>query len=162
MVALLAWGHDDMHDHRDSRPVTLDELERFHGHIGPYVALGARMGVHAISEREIPKYFGLHVHVECPPEPPFSCLIDGLQAATGATMGKKNIEHIIADKIRVTITDTKTKKQVSYTIKQSIMDMMKEMPNTMEKSRSIRPQTVFHEARGIVRYKIGSRIISPQ
>jgi len=115
----------EMHSKVELRPVTIAELERFHGHVGPNVALGARMGEHAVTARGIPKYFGLTVVVECGAEPPASCIIDGLQFATGATMGKKNIQHVPADEFKVTISQNKTDNKVTYTLKSSTKEMLK-------------------------------------
>ncbi len=115
----------EMHSTVEFRPVTMAELERFHGHVGPNVAMGARMGEHAITVHKIPKYFGLTVVVECPAEPPGSCIIDGLQAATGATMGKKNIRHVQADEFKVTISQNDTDNKVTYTLKSSTKELLK-------------------------------------
>ncbi|MEE4196867.1 MAG: nucleoside hydrolase [Bacteroidales bacterium] len=57
-----------------------------HRHVGVYTLIGAKMGVRA---RE---YFGagmdeLHIVSHAGLEPPFSCLNDGLQVSTGATLG---------------------------------------------------------------------------
>ncbi|MCG3196189.1 MAG: formylmethanofuran dehydrogenase subunit E [Candidatus Omnitrophica bacterium] len=82
-------------------PVTEAELVRFHGHLGPFVVLGAKMGELAIGQHHIPRYFGLTVEVQGPISPPRSCLVDGLQWATGATMGKGNIRQTPSEEIRV-------------------------------------------------------------
>jgi formylmethanofuran dehydrogenase subunit E len=87
--------------------------------------MGARMGEHAVTVHKIPKYFGLTVVVECPAEPPGSCIIDGLQAATGATMGKKNIRHVQADEFKVTISQNDTDNKVTYTLKSSTKELLK-------------------------------------
>lgn len=68
-------------------PEELIPLKRFHGHLGPYVVIGYRMGKLA-RERFAGKmsavvFTGRH--------PPMSCLIDGVQFTTGCTMGKNNI-----------------------------------------------------------------------
>lgn len=116
----------DMHTKVPFESLTLQDLERFHGHVGPYVALGARMGEHAVIVHKIPRYFGLHVQVQCPKSPPPSCIIDGLQQATGATMGKKNIVHIPVDSgVKVTIQDKEDNRQVIYTIKPEVYSLLK-------------------------------------
>jgi formylmethanofuran dehydrogenase subunit E len=68
-------------------PEELIPLKRFHGHLGPYVVIGYRMGKLA-RERFAGKmtavvFTGRH--------PPMSCLIDGVQFTTGCTLGKNNI-----------------------------------------------------------------------
>ena len=82
------------------------------------------MGQHAITHYNVPRYFGLEVIAECQDEPPFSCLIDGLQVSLGATMGKKNIKHVLAEDIRVSVSVNETKKKYVYTIKSSVKNMI--------------------------------------
>lgn len=68
----------------------MDEIESiryFHGHLGPNVIYGYRMGKIARPERlkdAVAKVF-------CGSTPPMSCLIDGIQMTSGCTMGKNNI-----------------------------------------------------------------------
>ncbi len=119
-------GHEgtEMHSHVSFRPVTMDELERFHGHLGPFVVLGAKMGEYAVTEYEMPRYFGVTVMVECPKEPPHSCLIDGLMVTSGATYGKKNIQHSFADKIRVFISNDENGDSVIFQLKDSTLERL--------------------------------------
>lgn len=115
-----------MHSDVPYKPLTPELLERFHGHLGPYVAFGGLIGEHAINTYDVPRFFGLHVTVECPPGPPPACLIDGLQTSLGVTYGKKNIVHIPTDHIEVEIHDLRRDKEYIYTIKPSAMAMLKE------------------------------------
>jgi formylmethanofuran dehydrogenase subunit E len=68
-------------------PDELIPLKRFHGHLGPYVVIGYRMGKLARQRFEgkmtAVVFTGKH--------PPMSCLIDGVQFTTGCTLGKNNI-----------------------------------------------------------------------
>ncbi len=63
---------------------------RFHGHIGPFLAIGLKMGMLAneILGRDP---FSTSVEVWVEPKPPRSCTVDGVQFVTGCTMGKGNI-----------------------------------------------------------------------
>jgi pyrimidine-specific ribonucleoside hydrolase len=61
-----------------------------HRHLGTYSLIGAKMGIRArellgatVDELRVESHAGL--------EPPLSCLTDGLQVATGATMGRGTI-----------------------------------------------------------------------
>lgn len=65
---------------------------KLHGHAGPYLNLGIRMGLLALDLLDAKGYFDLSVIVELKNRTPFSCLIDGLQISTGCTMGKGNIQ----------------------------------------------------------------------
>lgn len=68
----------------------LAALHRFHGHVGPYVILGYRLGLRLLELLPAEKYH-LRIDVACHPEPPRTCLLDGLQLASGCTMGKRDL-----------------------------------------------------------------------
>ena len=69
----------------------LQKLKNFHGHLGPYVLLGYKIGRLAVAKLRTKNkelrtdYFG-------PAKTPYTCLVDGLQMATGCTYGKRNIK----------------------------------------------------------------------
>ena len=141
-------GHDHSHDgtmtsHVEFRPLTEEELERFHGHLGPFVVLGAKMGEHAVTVHQIPRYFGLTVLVECPDSPPSSCLIDGLQPSTGATMGKRNIKITPAEEVKVTIINDDSGKKVIYKLKASTKALFKRWADENTITITERGQRVF-------------------
>ena len=69
--------------------------DEFHGHLGVFSIVGAKMGIKA---REL---FGvgpdmLEVTTYAGSKPPYSCLTDGIQVSTGATLGMGTI-HLAAD-----------------------------------------------------------------
>ena len=72
----------------DEEPLVL--IERFHGHVGPYVVLGYRTGRLAI-ERLGVNAFRIRADVRAGNRPPMSCYVDGVQLGSGCTMGKGNI-----------------------------------------------------------------------
>ena len=65
---------------------------KLHGHAGPYLNLGIRMGLLALEMLDVKGYFDLVTEVDLRYHTPISCLIDGLQISTGCTMGKGNIK----------------------------------------------------------------------
>jgi len=83
----------------DPAAVQLEELlERgteFHGHLGPFLVCGLRMGLLALRELDSWGHFDLQAVVETGTTPPLSCLIDGIQVATGCTLGKGNTKSCI-------------------------------------------------------------------
>ena len=72
--------------------VILNRAEEFHGHLGPFLVLGVRMGL--IGVREL-KAKGnekkLRVTAMLKHSVPFSCVIDGIQVATKCTIGNKKL-----------------------------------------------------------------------
>jgi formylmethanofuran dehydrogenase subunit E len=74
----------------------LEAVARAHGGAGPWAVAGYRMGVYAIAKLALPRgSFDLEVRHESPAEVQFSCVADGAQAATGASMGKLNLTHAV-------------------------------------------------------------------
>ena len=68
----------------------IELIRKFHGHLGPNVIFGYRMGKLVRSAR--PK--DVVANVYCGSEVPLSCLIDGIQLSSGCTMGKNNIKVV--------------------------------------------------------------------
>jgi len=62
-----------------------------HGHIGPFLVAGIRMGLLALRELQSPGYFGLRAESQAGQETPLSCLNDGVQIGSGCTAGKGNL-----------------------------------------------------------------------
>lgn len=102
----------------------LEAAKAFHGHLGPYLALGLRLGEFALSVLKAKKHFGIKVTVHCPPQPPPSCMVDGLQISTGATYGKRNIELVPSDEIVVQFVNTDTNEHLTLRVPESVREQM--------------------------------------
>jgi formylmethanofuran dehydrogenase subunit E len=68
----------------------LKKIEQFHGHVGPYVIIGYKMGLLA-KEKLGSDPFSKKVVVCTGTNPPLSCIIDGIQISSGCTYGKGNL-----------------------------------------------------------------------
>ncbi len=108
-------------------PTTID-LERmiergvtFHGHLGPYLVAGIRMGLLALDLLKSPGYFGISAVSEAGRKPPMSCLSDGVQIGSGCTAGKGNLEVRDTAQPRVTFrTDEGT--GVTLTLRREMVE----------------------------------------
>jgi formylmethanofuran dehydrogenase subunit E len=100
------------HYHRSkSDPDWLAYAAQFHGHLGPWAAAGTRLGMAGVREAGAHGYFDVEVTCEGPfVKPPNSCFLDGLQVATGATLGKRNLHWNPGktDEIIVRVKNTRT------------------------------------------------------
>ncbi len=103
----------DAHTHSHCRYYNLNpdfsiaDLAAFHGHLGPYIVLGYRIGKY-VREHFCDDPFQMKAEVHCAGTPPQSCLADGVQLGSGCTLGKRNIEIVLSEKIRcVFVTDGK-------------------------------------------------------
>jgi len=70
----------------------LKKAEEFHGHLGPFLTLGVRMGLIGIRELRVKRNEEkLRVTAMLEFSVPFSCVIDGIQVATRCTIGNKKL-----------------------------------------------------------------------
>lgn len=79
----------------DGLPEVLGMAKTFHGHLGPNVALGVRMGrifVDKLGDEPLgERPFSFQITVYTGTTPPISCLMDGLQLSTLCTVGNGGI-----------------------------------------------------------------------
>ncbi len=98
---------------------SLSRVLDYHGHLGPWAVIGYRVGKRALKES------GLHrstkdlvvVHY-CPEAVQYTCMLDGLHAATGASIGKLTLKHEIvpAEQLHTIVIDRAHGKQYQFTI----------------------------------------------
>lgn len=62
-----------------------------HGHLGPFLVAGIRMGLLAVETLSSPGYFGIRAESDAGSITPQSCLNDGIQIGSGCTAGKGNL-----------------------------------------------------------------------
>lgn len=75
-------------------------MSAFHGHLGPYVVVGYRMGQYARSSMN----GKIRAVVLTGLRPPVSCVVDGIQFSSGCTLGKGNIEVRDEGKVHATFS----------------------------------------------------------
>ena len=68
----------------------MKQIERFHGHLGPYAVIGYKMGEKA-NKLLGSDPFSKSAVVWTGSTPPMSCIIDGIQLSSGCTLGKGNL-----------------------------------------------------------------------
>lgn len=83
---------------------SIEDLAAFHGHLGPYIVQGYRMGKYA-RRYFCGDPFKMSAVVYCSGKPPQSCLADGVQIGSGCTLGKRNIDIVVGDDVRCEFTN---------------------------------------------------------
>jgi formylmethanofuran dehydrogenase subunit E len=66
---------------------------RLHGHLGPFLVIGVRIGVtvkQMLKLENQPTTY-LHAHIQVPLRTPFSCTLDGIQSTTHCTIGNRRL-----------------------------------------------------------------------
>ncbi|MEA1993887.1 MAG: formylmethanofuran dehydrogenase subunit E family protein [Euryarchaeota archaeon] len=76
----------------------LKRAAEFHGHLGPYLVLGMRMGTMARKTLDATP-FEIRAEIRTNDKTPRSCVLDGIQFTSGCTLGKRNIELIKSNEI---------------------------------------------------------------
>ena len=115
-----------------SDPAWLATVVQFHGHLGPSVVAGARMGMIGLRAVEAKGYFDVEITCEGPlAKPPQSCYLDGVQVTTGATLGKRTLQWVQADRLTMRIKNTRTGK----------IAVLRPSPALIELLTSFKPQS---------------------
>jgi formylmethanofuran dehydrogenase subunit E len=108
-----------------SDPPWLANVVQFHGHLGPAVVAGARMGMIGLCAVEAKGYFDVEVTCEGPlAKPPQACFLDGVQVATGATMGKRSLHWVQADQVLVRVKNIRTGRIVDVRPTPALLDLL--------------------------------------
>jgi formylmethanofuran dehydrogenase subunit E len=117
----------------------IKEAVSFHGHLGPFLVLGVRMGLIGLRELCVKKGNSkLRVTAILERTVPFSCAIDGIQVATGCTVGNgrlklKNTKNIIASEFRLD-----GKENVIVTLKpMKFKELQKALPKDVHSYKNI-------------------------
>src|SRR5208337_4205936 len=106
-------------------PAWLGQVVQLHGHLGPSVVAGARMGMIGRDAVGAKGYFDVEVTCDGPmAKPPQSCFLDGIQVATGATMGKRTLAWVQADRIAMRVRNTRTGETAELRPTPALMELL--------------------------------------
>jgi len=115
----------------------------FHGHQCPFMPIGYRMGRLALEklgvERE--KDHGFFVIAELGEGHPQTCMMDGIQAATGATFGKLLISKTFYGKLAATFYHPQ-KGAVRFSLKPDAVDGMGKFEFIAMRKKGIEPSQI--------------------
>ena len=106
---------------------------RFHGHVGPFLAIGLRMGLLA-NERMGRAPMDMKAEVRVVPRPPRSCTLDGIQYASGCTLGKASI-RVEPDPAEVAVEFRLGPRTLGIRLRQDFLERMeRELEGSPEKA----------------------------
>ena len=120
----------------------------FHGHQCPFMPLGYRMGRLAMEKLGVEREpdHGFFVFPELGEGHPQTCLMDGLQVATGATYGKVMMAKTFYGKLAATFYKP-GKGAVRYALKPDFVDAMGKFPFFAFRKQGMEPSQIPAEAR---------------
>jgi formylmethanofuran dehydrogenase subunit E len=67
------------------------DAEKLHGHLGPFLVIGVRMGKIAQRILSAGENGRLRAYARIPVLTPFSCILDGIQVTTSCTVGNQRL-----------------------------------------------------------------------
>lgn len=104
-------------------------VRRIHGGVGPFAMAGWVMGQHALKELRVenPRFDVEVVHAS-PAQVQYSCIADGLQAATGASLGKLNLRRIDSEQTISVIRNRTTGEARAYRLKPDFLKRFSDLP----------------------------------
>jgi formylmethanofuran dehydrogenase subunit E len=97
-----------------------------HGHLGPFLVAGIRLGLLALELLDSPGYFGIHAESDTGSITPLSCLTDGIQIGSGCTAGKGNLTITDARAARARFTTDKGR-SVEITVREEAVETFRSM-----------------------------------
>jgi formylmethanofuran dehydrogenase subunit E len=129
-----------------SDPAWLAQVVQLHGHLGPSVVAGARMGMIGRDAVGAKGYFDVEVTCEGPlAQPPQACFLDGIQAATGATTGKRTLNWVQADKLVVRVRNTQNGKTVELRPTPTLLGLLASFKSETKAGTGHGPSQQDHE-----------------
>ncbi len=107
----------------------IEFARQLHGHVGPYLVIGLKMGAAAkkalnISDAEAAI---LRTEVSVPLYPPFSCLLDGIQVSTTCTIGNQRLQFKDSKTIQATFFIEENGKTVKVTLTKPFSKILEQM-----------------------------------
>jgi len=105
--------------------LTYKETIKFHGHEGPFLAIGYQAGLYAIKTLNPKSIMDIKCRITVIPKKPFTCIIDGIQSASCCTLGKGNliIEKSTSNPPRIRFDNLKNRKSVRLKVRENIFEL---------------------------------------
>ena len=103
----------------------LEKAAEFHGHLGPFLAIGVRMGLIGLKKIDIQTDDKLTIDASLPLHVPFSCIIDGLQVTTHCTVGNQKLSLKESESIQARFKRKKDSLEAIVTLDKSMFEKMK-------------------------------------
>jgi len=103
----------------------LEKAAEFHGHLGPFLAIGVRLGLVGLKKIGQQEDDQLIIDVSLPLHVPFSCIIDGLQVTTQCTVGNQKLSLKDSDSIQARFKRENDRLEVTVVLDKSMFEEMK-------------------------------------
>jgi len=115
------------------------EAVAFHGHLGPFLVVGLRMGLIGLRELKTSgSDFDLQAIAILKQTTPFSCAIDGIQVTTHCTVGNGKLKLKDKPGIISAVFKANNERQVTVTLKPTkYEELKKELPKDRQSYKNV-------------------------
>ena len=106
----------------------IEYARKLHGHVGPYVVIGLRMGCAAKKALNLSDDDAVRLTTEVSVQlhPPFSCLLDGIQVSTTCTVGNRRLQFKNARNIKAIFSSQKDAKTVKIKLTKQFREQLEQ------------------------------------
>ncbi|HQR20429.1 MAG TPA: FmdE family protein [Burkholderiaceae bacterium] len=124
--------------------LTLDRALAFHGHRCWASVAGVRAGLAALRELGVRRSGGrqLHAFVEIGDDHGGMCFADGVQYATGCTLGKGNMDKTPLGKLAVTVIERASNRALRVSYKPTLQKRIGESAFMIKRGQGIEPDDI--------------------
>ena len=111
----------------------MEKAVDFHGHLGPFLVVGVRMGIIGLKQLEARQGdTALRATVSLKRSVPFSCVIDGIQVTTKCTIGNAKLKIRNSPKEISTTLEILGGKRVTVTVNPArLAELRRSLPKTV-------------------------------
>jgi formylmethanofuran dehydrogenase subunit E len=107
-------------------PALLEKAKDLHGHLGPFLVLGLRAGLRGLKELQTRKENRcISASVLLRYLVPYSCALDGIQMATGCTIGNKRLRFENSSNLVIKLRN-KSERAVTISILPEVVSWLEE------------------------------------
>jgi len=129
-------------DQRFMREDLIEAAERLHGHLGPFLVVGVKMGLLGLRKLGSPRNNRqLRVTAKIKEAVPYTCALDGIQMATQCTIGNRRLklENSDSSTIAATFRLKDGTREVEVTLKTEVLrDLEKRVLGNKVSSKKLR------------------------
>ena len=116
----------------------LDLIASIHGEAGAWAVAGYRMSQHALAQLKLERgSFDLQVDHKGPKEVKYACIVDGVQASSGASLGRLQLELTAAPADQLATTWKKRSTGETVTLRPTAAFIKKYAEIPREKARAV-------------------------
>lgn len=131
VLVMTGSAQSQQHSVPNSTAAILRQVADIHGEAGPFAVAGYRIGERALKELGLPRgSFSLEVVHKTPFKVQWSCVADGVQAATGVSVGKLNLwlgKAPIRD-MQTIVRNRKTGKELVFRLQPQFVERFLNLP----------------------------------